>query len=165
MGADGALVAGPDGVAHVTDGVAAVEVADLTGAGDSFAGALIGHLLRGAPLIRAVAAANAAGSAAASRLGRRRPGAGRGTQHRHAPRDPGTGGPHMKLTILGGGGVRMPAFVRAVLTGGAHHFDEICLLEPDQFRRDTIGRLAVRDRGRARPAGRRSRSRPIRRRH
>ncbi len=49
----------------------------------------------------------------------------------------------MKLTILGGGGMRMPAFVRAVLTGGAHHFDEICLLEPDQLRRDTIGRLAV----------------------
>jgi 6-phospho-beta-glucosidase len=49
----------------------------------------------------------------------------------------------VKLTILGGGGMRMPAFVRAVLTGGAHHFDEICLLEPDQFRRDTTGRLAV----------------------
>ena len=49
----------------------------------------------------------------------------------------------MKLTILGGGGVRMPAFVRSVLTGGAHHFDEICLLEPDQLRRDTTGRLAV----------------------
>jgi 6-phospho-beta-glucosidase len=49
----------------------------------------------------------------------------------------------MKLTILGGGGMRMPAFVRAVLTGGAHHFDEICLLEPDELRRDTIGRLAV----------------------
>ena len=49
----------------------------------------------------------------------------------------------MKLTILGGGGMRMPAFVRAVLTGGAHHFDEICLLEPDQLRRDTTGRLAV----------------------
>jgi 6-phospho-beta-glucosidase len=49
----------------------------------------------------------------------------------------------MKLTILGGGGMRMPAFVRSVLVGGAHHFDEICLLEPDQLRRDTIGRLAV----------------------
>jgi 6-phospho-beta-glucosidase len=49
----------------------------------------------------------------------------------------------MKLTVLGGGGVRMPAFVRAVLVGGAHHFDQICLLEPDQLRRDTIGRLAV----------------------
>jgi ribokinase len=69
MGAAGALVAGPDGVAQVTDGVAAVEVADLTGAGDSFAGALISRLLAGAPLIEAVAAANAAGSAAAGRLG------------------------------------------------------------------------------------------------
>ena len=37
----------------------------------------------------------------------------------------------------------MPAFVRSVLTGGAHHFDEICLLEPDPVRRDTTGRLAV----------------------
>ena len=69
MGADGALVCGPDGVVPVTEGVTPVEVADLTGAGDSFAGALIGELLRGAPLVRAVAAANAAGSAAASRLG------------------------------------------------------------------------------------------------
>ena len=66
MGADGALVCGPDGVVPVTEGVTPVEVADLTGAGDSFAGALIGELLRGAPLVRAVAAANAAGSAAAS---------------------------------------------------------------------------------------------------
>ena len=69
MGADGALVCGPDGVAPVTEGVTPVEVADLTGAGDSFAGALIGELMRGAALVRAVAAANAAGSAAASRLG------------------------------------------------------------------------------------------------
>jgi 6-phospho-beta-glucosidase len=49
----------------------------------------------------------------------------------------------MKLTVLGGGGMRMPAFVRAVLVSGAHNFDQICLLEPDVFRRDTIGRLAV----------------------
>jgi 6-phospho-beta-glucosidase len=49
----------------------------------------------------------------------------------------------MKLTVLGGGGMRMPAFVRAVLLTGSHHFDQICLLEPDDFRRDTIGRLAV----------------------
>ena len=69
MGADGALMTGPDGVAAVTDGVAAVEVADLTGAGDSFAGAMIGRMLQGAPLLAAVAAANAAGSAAAGRLG------------------------------------------------------------------------------------------------
>jgi sugar/nucleoside kinase (ribokinase family) len=69
MGADGAMIAGPDGVLHVRDGVAPVGVADLTGAGDSFAGAMIGHLLRGAPLAEAVVAANAAGSAAAGRLG------------------------------------------------------------------------------------------------
>jgi 6-phospho-beta-glucosidase len=49
----------------------------------------------------------------------------------------------MKLTILGGGGVRMPAFVRAVLATRPDMFDEICLLEPDGARRDTIGRLAV----------------------
>ncbi len=55
----------------------------------------------------------------------------------------------MKLTILGGGGVRMPAFVRAMLSqessagSAAPRFDQICLLEPDQSRRDTIGRLAV----------------------
>jgi 6-phospho-beta-glucosidase len=55
----------------------------------------------------------------------------------------------MKLTILGGGGVRMPAFVRAMLSQGSSvgsavpRFDQICLLEPDRSRRDTIGRLAV----------------------
>ncbi len=69
MGADGALITGPDGVAKVGDGVAQVDVADLTGAGDSFAGAMIGNLLQGAPLAEAVIAANKAGSAAAGRLG------------------------------------------------------------------------------------------------
>lgn len=49
----------------------------------------------------------------------------------------------MKLAILGGGGVRMPAFVRAVLTGRPETFDEIVLFEPDAHRRQTIGRLAV----------------------
>jgi 6-phospho-beta-glucosidase len=49
----------------------------------------------------------------------------------------------MKLAILGGGGVRMPAFVRAVLTSRAAAFDEICLFEPDPLRRETIGRLAM----------------------
>jgi 6-phospho-beta-glucosidase len=49
----------------------------------------------------------------------------------------------MKLAILGGGGVRMPAFVRAVLAGRPGTFDEICLFEPDQARRDTICRLAA----------------------
>ncbi|MHB1598629.1 MAG: family 4 glycosyl hydrolase [Acidimicrobiales bacterium] len=49
----------------------------------------------------------------------------------------------MKLAILGGGGVRMPAFVRAVLSGHAEAFEEIALFEPDPHRRETIGRLAV----------------------
>lgn len=53
----------------------------------------------------------------------------------------------MKLTVLGGGGVRMPAFVRAVLSNGADGptdaFDEISLFEPDPVRRQTTGRLAV----------------------
>jgi 6-phospho-beta-glucosidase len=47
-----------------------------------------------------------------------------------------------KLTILGGGGVRMPAFIRAVLASGAGAFSEICLFEPDPERRDTICRLS-----------------------
>ena len=68
-GAAGAVVAGPDGTAEVRDGVQDVRVRDRTGAGDAFAGALIGELLRGAPLTRAVVAANAAGSAAVARLG------------------------------------------------------------------------------------------------
>ena len=37
----------------------------------------------------------------------------------------------------------MPAFVRAVLAGGANVFDEISLFEPDPVRRETTGRLAV----------------------
>jgi len=49
----------------------------------------------------------------------------------------------MKLAILGGGGVRIPAFVRGVLSSGAGAFDEICLFEPDEMRRETTGRLAV----------------------
>lgn len=49
----------------------------------------------------------------------------------------------MKLAILGGGGVRMPAFVRAVLSSSAGVFDEISLFEPDPVRRQTTGRLAV----------------------
>jgi 6-phospho-beta-glucosidase len=48
----------------------------------------------------------------------------------------------MKLAVLGGGGVRMPAFIRGVLSRPAV-FDEICLFEPDGLRRETIGRLAV----------------------
>ncbi|HEX9624457.1 MAG TPA: hypothetical protein VF979_08780 [Streptosporangiaceae bacterium] len=49
----------------------------------------------------------------------------------------------MKLTILGGGGVRMPLFVRSVLAGRPGAFDEICLFEPDATRRATTGRLAT----------------------
>jgi len=49
----------------------------------------------------------------------------------------------MKLTILGGGGVRMPGFVRAVLASRPEAFGEICLFEPDAARRETICRLAV----------------------
>jgi len=49
----------------------------------------------------------------------------------------------MKLAILGGGGVRMPAFVRAVLAGRPGAFDQICLFEPDAARRATTARLAA----------------------
>ncbi len=48
----------------------------------------------------------------------------------------------MKLAVLGGGGVRMPAFIRGVLSRPAI-FDEIFLFEPDALRRETIGRLAA----------------------
>jgi sugar/nucleoside kinase (ribokinase family) len=69
QGAAGAVVVGPDGIAEVADGVTSVTVKDLTGAGDSFAGAMIGEMLRGAPLAEAVVAANRAGAQAAGRLG------------------------------------------------------------------------------------------------
>jgi 6-phospho-beta-glucosidase len=49
----------------------------------------------------------------------------------------------MKLTVLGGGGVRMPAFVRAVLASRPGAFSEICLFEPDSTRRATTARLAA----------------------
>ena len=49
----------------------------------------------------------------------------------------------MKLAILGGGGVRMPAFVRAVLASRPETFEEICLFEPDAGRRNTTCRLAA----------------------
>src|SRR5262245_5480854 len=49
----------------------------------------------------------------------------------------------MKLAVLGGGGVRVPAFIRGLLSSGAVAFDEICLFEPDERRRETTGRLAV----------------------
>lgn len=70
-GAAGAIIAdGPDGpVTEVRDGVGEVTVRDLTGAGDSFAGALIAALLGGASVRQAAVAANAAGSKAVGRLG------------------------------------------------------------------------------------------------
>jgi sugar/nucleoside kinase (ribokinase family) len=71
-GASGAIVAGPPGrvgLTEVTEGVKPVRVRDRTGAGDAFAGALIGALCQGASLTEAVAAGNAAGSDTVSRLG------------------------------------------------------------------------------------------------
>jgi sugar/nucleoside kinase (ribokinase family) len=69
-GAAGALVVDTDGsVTEVADGVGAVTVRDLTGAGDNFAGAMIAALLGGAPLRTAAVAANAAGSRAVGQLG------------------------------------------------------------------------------------------------
>jgi sugar/nucleoside kinase (ribokinase family) len=71
-GANGAVVAGlPDGAGpmEVTEGIRRVRVRDRTGAGDAFAGALIGALCQGASITEATAAGNAAGSDAVSRLG------------------------------------------------------------------------------------------------
>jgi len=60
---------GRAGQTEVTEGVKQVRVRDRTGAGDAFAGALIGALCRGASLTEAVAAGNAAGSDTVGRLG------------------------------------------------------------------------------------------------
>jgi sugar/nucleoside kinase (ribokinase family) len=68
-GAAGAVIASPDGITEVADGVRQVTVRDLTGAGDAFAGAMIAALVRGVPLTDAVVAANAAGSEAVAWLG------------------------------------------------------------------------------------------------
>jgi len=68
-GAAGALVVDGETLAEVREGVQAATARDLTGAGDSFAGALIAELLRGVPLAGAVVAANPAGSEAVGRLG------------------------------------------------------------------------------------------------
>jgi sugar/nucleoside kinase (ribokinase family) len=68
-GAAGALIAGPDGVTEVAEGVRQTSVRDRTGAGDAFAGAMIAALVRGVPLPEAVAVANIAGSQAVGRLG------------------------------------------------------------------------------------------------
>jgi sugar/nucleoside kinase (ribokinase family) len=69
-GEAGALISEPDGsFAEVSAGVRHVEVKDLTGAGDNFAGALIAALHAGASVAEAVVEANAAGSAAVGQLG------------------------------------------------------------------------------------------------
>jgi sugar/nucleoside kinase (ribokinase family) len=71
-GANGAIVVGQPGRAgqtEVTEGIRRVRVRDRTGAGDAFAGALIGALCKGASITEAVAAGNAAGSDTVSRLG------------------------------------------------------------------------------------------------
>jgi sugar/nucleoside kinase (ribokinase family) len=71
-GASGAIVVGPPGrvgQTEVTEGIKQVQVRDRTGAGDAFAGALIGALCQGASLTEAATAGNAAGSDTVSRLG------------------------------------------------------------------------------------------------
>lgn len=68
-GGEGAVVVEAGRVETVTAGLADVTVRDRTGAGDSFAGAMIAALARGDSLIGAAAVGNAAGSAAVARLG------------------------------------------------------------------------------------------------
>ena len=68
-GPKGAVVAEGGRTTEVTEGLKDVEVKDLTGAGDAFAGALMGSLALGANLLDAVCVANGAGSEAAARLG------------------------------------------------------------------------------------------------
>jgi sugar/nucleoside kinase (ribokinase family) len=53
----------------VTEGLEDVVATDRTGAGDAFAGAMLGSLVRGASLLEAVVAGNRAGSRAVARLG------------------------------------------------------------------------------------------------
>jgi sugar/nucleoside kinase (ribokinase family) len=68
-GAQGAVVASRSAVTEVTVGTVPVKVRDRTGAGDAFAGALIGALCRGASLTDAAVAGNEAGSDTVSKLG------------------------------------------------------------------------------------------------
>ncbi len=49
----------------------------------------------------------------------------------------------MKLTVLGGGGARIPALVYAVVGDRATTFDRIDLFEPDPQRRASLGRLSM----------------------
>jgi sugar/nucleoside kinase (ribokinase family) len=68
-GAAGAVSVEGGRATEVTDGLKDVVAVDRTGAGDAFAGALIGTVLRGAGRTEAVAAGNGAGSEAVARLG------------------------------------------------------------------------------------------------
>ena len=68
-GPEGATVIDRGVRTDVTEGLQQVEVRDRTGAGDAFAGALIGALCRGAPITEAAAAGNEAGSETVSILG------------------------------------------------------------------------------------------------
>ena len=68
-GPKGAIAVDRGRATEVTEGLEDVVVRDRTGAGDAFAGALIGKIVRGSSLFEAVVAGNAAGSGAVARLG------------------------------------------------------------------------------------------------
>ncbi|HET6561388.1 MAG TPA: ribokinase [Marmoricola sp.] len=67
VGAEGAVLAGPDGVERVP--APTVEVVDTTGAGDAFTGALAAALSRGGPLAAAVRLGVRAGAHSVARPG------------------------------------------------------------------------------------------------
>lgn len=68
-GADGATVAQPGSITDVREGVLPVEAVDRTGAGDAFAGGLLGALCQGAQITAAAVAGNQAGSRTVAVLG------------------------------------------------------------------------------------------------
>lgn len=68
-GGEGAIAADRNSRTEVTEGLRPVKVRDRTGAGDAFAGALVGALCQGAWMTEAAAAGNAAGSDTVNRLG------------------------------------------------------------------------------------------------
>ncbi|MGH9104887.1 MAG: carbohydrate kinase family protein, partial [Acidimicrobiales bacterium] len=68
-GAKGAVAVEKGVATEVSEGLLDVVVKDRTGAGDAFAGATIASLAKGAGLVEAVGAGNAAGSEAVARLG------------------------------------------------------------------------------------------------
>ena len=68
-GANGAVVAELGSSTHVREGIVPGPARDRTGAGDAFAGALIGALCQGAPITEAAVAGNAAGSQTVRVLG------------------------------------------------------------------------------------------------